>query len=117
MLQSCVLKHPRRDFKQAKLEGEQAALKLRLKQALRLAKAPRTHVDTLTVADKAIALLDKMLEVGVMLLVHLILCLEGSQTELVICRLHGRMMDMIHSVLSIITVGLGLKSLHAASES
>ena len=54
-------------LKQAKLEGQQKALKLRLKQALRLAKAPRTHVDTLTVADKAIALLDKMLEVNLML--------------------------------------------------
>ena len=58
--QICVLK-------QAKLEGQQKALKLRLKQALRLAKAPCTHVDTLTVADKAIALLDKMLEVDMML--------------------------------------------------
>ena len=50
---------------QAKLEGQQAALRLRLKQALRLAKAPHTHVDTLTVADKAIALLDGLLEVSI----------------------------------------------------
>ena len=48
---------------QAKLEGQHAALRLRLKQALRLAKAPRTHVDTLTVADKAISILDGVLEV------------------------------------------------------
>ncbi|KAK9838860.1 hypothetical protein WJX74_004693 [Apatococcus lobatus] len=48
--------------REAQLEGQQAALKLRLKQALRLAKAPQTHVNTLTVADKAIALFDGLLE-------------------------------------------------------
>ena len=61
---------------QAKLEGQQAALKLRLRQALRLAKAPRTHVDTLTVADKAIAVLDGMLEVKPSR--HLNVCLESG---------------------------------------
>ena len=41
---------------------------MRLKQALKLAKAPRTHVDTQAVADKAIALLDMVLEVCTALL-------------------------------------------------
>ncbi|KAK9863546.1 hypothetical protein WJX84_008465 [Apatococcus fuscideae] len=45
-----------------KLEADQANLQMRLKQALKLAKAPRTHVDTQAVADKAIALLDMVLE-------------------------------------------------------
>ena len=57
----------RNGYVQARLEGQQAALRLRLKQALGLAKAPRTHVDTLTIADKAIALLDGVLEVTRML--------------------------------------------------
>ncbi len=50
---------------QAMLEGQQAALKLKLKQALRLHTLPRTHVDIATVADKAVALLDGLLEVGI----------------------------------------------------
>ncbi|KAK9826258.1 hypothetical protein WJX74_003589 [Apatococcus lobatus] len=49
---------------QAKLEAKQAALKARLQQALQLAKAPQTHVDTVTIADKAVHLLDTILEGG-----------------------------------------------------
>ena len=51
-------------FEQEKLEAQQAALKARLQQALQLAKAPQTHVDTVTIADKAVDLLDTILEVG-----------------------------------------------------
>ncbi|KAK9868656.1 hypothetical protein WJX84_004455 [Apatococcus fuscideae] len=47
---------------QVKLKEQQAALKARLQQALHMAKLPQTHVDTMTVADKAVQLLDIMLE-------------------------------------------------------
>ena len=48
---------------QARLKAQQAALAARLQQALQLAQAPQTKVDTDTVADKAVHLLDMMLEV------------------------------------------------------
>ena len=54
-------------FKQEKLEAQQAALRARLQQALQLAKAPQTPVDTVTIADKAVHLLDIILEVNIMI--------------------------------------------------
>ena len=48
---------------QMHLKAQQAALRARLQQALRLAKAPQTHFDTATVADKAVHLMDEVLEV------------------------------------------------------
>ncbi len=50
-------------IEQVKLKAQQAALKERLQKALQIARAPQTAVDTATVADKAVRLLDMMLEV------------------------------------------------------
>ncbi|KAK9842956.1 hypothetical protein WJX74_004848 [Apatococcus lobatus] len=47
---------------QAKLEAQQAALKARLQQALQMTTIPKTNIDTVTVADKAVRLLDRMIE-------------------------------------------------------
>ncbi|KAK9843277.1 hypothetical protein WJX74_009626 [Apatococcus lobatus] len=49
---------------QVKLKAQEAALKARLKQALQMPNLPKTNVDTVTVADKAIHLLDTMIEGG-----------------------------------------------------
>lgn len=46
------------------MERQKASLKQRLQTALEIAKAPQTSIDTTTVADKAVRLLDIMLEVG-----------------------------------------------------
>lgn len=48
---------------QAGLERQQQALADQLKQALELHLHPRTAVDTMTVADKAINLLEKIIQV------------------------------------------------------
>ena len=50
-------------IEQVKLQAKQAALKARLKQALQMPTLPTTNVDTVTVAEKAIHLLDTMIEV------------------------------------------------------
>lgn len=50
-------------MEQAKLKLQQAALKARLQQALQMTTLPQTNIDTVTVADKAVHLLDLMIEV------------------------------------------------------
>ena len=49
---------------QVRLKERQAQLQARLKAALNLTKVPRSHVDTATVADKAVAICDQILEVS-----------------------------------------------------
>ncbi|KAK9867909.1 hypothetical protein WJX84_002108 [Apatococcus fuscideae] len=49
---------------QVRLQEQQAALRARLQQALNFVKAPRTLVDTATVADKAVSIMDTFLEGG-----------------------------------------------------
>lgn len=44
--------------------AQKSALKSRLQQALQITKAPQTLVDTITIADKAVRLLDIVLEVS-----------------------------------------------------
>lgn len=51
------------DMVQAGLERQQQALADQLKQALELHMHPRTAVDTMTVADKAINFLEKLIQV------------------------------------------------------
>lgn len=53
---------------QVKLRVQQAALKARLQQALHMPTLPKTNVDTVTVADKALRILDTMIEVCLLLL-------------------------------------------------
>ena len=48
---------------QVKLQAQQAALKARLQQALQMPTLPKTNVDTVTVADKALPILDTIIEV------------------------------------------------------
>ncbi|KAK9825726.1 hypothetical protein WJX74_001516 [Apatococcus lobatus] len=47
---------------QEKLQAQQMALRAQLKQALQLARTPKTAVDTVTLADKAVSLLDSIIE-------------------------------------------------------
>ncbi len=52
---------------QVGLKSQQQALAEQLQQALALHLHPRTAVDTLTVADKAINLLDGIIQVSILL--------------------------------------------------
>ena len=61
---------------QANLQAQQAALKARLQQALQITTLPKTNVDTATVADKAVHLLDMMIEV------HCLCCLSFCRVDI-----------------------------------
>ena len=50
------------DVAQAALEAERLALQSRLKDALKLHMAPRMHLDTSSVIDHTVTLLDGLLE-------------------------------------------------------
>ena len=63
-----------------KLNAQQEALKARLWKALCIQKTPQTQVDTTTIADKAVHLLDTVLEVRQTVSVDILMLLQNLGT-------------------------------------